>query len=85
MLMVTDFLSLNMYLNTQQKTKIQHELSATTSDHHRRLRRQLHRIEEKISGSVSNIQFCEGLIQYWEGMIAETRGGAEERQRKEGE
>ena len=75
-----------MLLNTQEKTKIQHELSAATSDHHRRqLQQQLHRIEEKISEYVRAIQTCEGWIQGWEGRIAETRGGAEERQRKEGE
>ena len=73
-------------MNTQEKTKIQHELSAATSDHLRRqLQEQLHRIEEKISENVRRIQDCEKSIQYWEGIIAERRGEAEERQRKEGE
>ena len=75
-----------MLLNTQEKTKIQHELSATTSNHHRRqLQEQLHRIEEEISGNISSILNCESNIQFWEMEIAEIRGGAEERQRKEGE
>ena len=75
-----------MLLNTQEKTKIQHKLSAATSDHHRRqLQEQLHRIEEKISGSVSEIQNCEEWIQRWEREIAEIQGEAEERQRKKGE
>ena len=75
-----------MLLNTQEKTEIQHKLSTATSDHNRRqLQQQLHIIEEKISRNVSEIQRCEGLIQDWERMIAEIRGGAEERQRKEGE
>ena len=61
-------------------------LSAATSDDYRRqLQEQLIGIEKEIKENVSEIQYQEGGIQYGEREIARIRGGAEERQRKEGE
>ena len=73
-------------LTKQEKAGLQHELSIVTSDHHRRqLEGQLTAVEKRISESVYYIQGCEELIQNYKTQIARKRGGAEERQRKEGE
>ena len=75
-----------IFVSKQEKSQLDKQLSGDISDHHRRqLVDELERVEEKISACVSEIQFDEGRIQDFESEIAKTRGGAEERQRKEGE
>ena len=83
----THLLSIIVCINIlpQKKAEIQHELSATSDHQRRQLEQELSTIEWKISDSVQRVQNCEENIQILEWEIAETRGGAEERQRKEGE
>ena len=70
----------------QERTEIQHKLSTSTSDHHKRqLEKQLTDVEIRIHENAREVQQCKQFIQYNERGIAEIRGGAEERQRKEGE
>ena len=71
---------------TQERTEIQHKLSTSTSDHHRRqLEQQLTDVEERVRENAEEVQRCKELIQVCERTIAVIRGGAEEKQRKEGE
>ena len=56
-----------------------------SDNHKRQLEDELKRVEGEISQCVSAIQRDEEWIQHWESEIVETRGGAKERQRKEGE
>ena len=73
-------------LTNQERTELQHKLSTSTSDHDRRqLEQQLTDVEERIRENAEKVQQCKELIQEYESEIAEIRGGAEERQRKEGE
>ena len=74
------------FLFTQEKTGLEFKLSIATNDLFRRqLKEQLLVVEKKISDSFSRVQAYERLIQGNKKGIAETRGGAEERQRKKGE
>ena len=78
-------LMFNLFTN-QERTELQHKLSTSTSDHHRRqLEQQLTHVEEKIRISAKEVQYYKEWIQNYGRWIAETQGGAEERQRKEGE
>ena len=78
-------LMFNLFTN-QERTEIQHKLSTSTSDRHRReLEEQLTDVEKRVHEKAEEVQRCERLIQNDERAIAEIRGGAEERQRKEGE
>ena len=75
-----------VYFTNQERTEIQHKLSTSTSDRHRReLEQQLTDVEKRIRKRAEEVQRYKELIQYDEREIAEIRGGAEERQRKEGE
>ena len=75
----------NLFTN-QERNEIQHKLSTSTSDRHRReLENQLTDVEERIRENAEEVQRCKEFIQDYEREIAEIRGGAEERQRKEGE
>ena len=75
----------NLFAN-QERTELQHKLSTSTSDHHRRqLDTQLTDVEERIRENASEVQLYKRLVQDYERAIARIRGGAEERQRKEGE
>ena len=78
-------LMFNLFTN-QERTEIQHKLSTSTSDRHRReLEWQLTGVEERIRVSAREVQQSKELIQDDERSLARIRGGAEERQRKEGE
>ena len=78
-------LMFNLFTN-QERTELQHKLSTSTSDRHRReLEQQLTDVEERIRESAGKVQRCKEVIQFNERRIAEMRGRAEERQRKEGE
>ena len=75
----------NLFTN-QERTEIQHKLSTSTSDHHRReLEKQLTDVEERIRENAEEVHRWKEWIHDNERTIAEIRGGAEERQRKEGE
>ena len=78
-------LMLNLFTN-QERTELQHKLSTSTSDRHRReLEQQLTDVEKRIRESAKEVQRYKEWIQEGEREIAEIRGGAEERLRKEGE
>ena len=78
-------LMFNLFTN-QERTEIQHKLSTSTSDRHRReLEQQLTDVEKRVREIAEEVQQYKELIQDDEWAIAEIRGGAEERQRKEGE
>ena len=75
-----------VYFTNQERTEIQHKLSTSTSDRHRReLEQQLTDVGVRIRESAKEVQECKEMIQVNERVIAKIRGGAEERQRKEGE
>ncbi len=70
----------------QRRAALQQRLSGDITDQDRRqLQGELEVVEENIKKCVSLIQECEGWIHRNENNIAKTRGGAEERQRNEGE
>ncbi len=72
----------------QRKAALKQRLSDDITDQDRRqLQGELEEVEEKIKECVSRIQWYiyEERIHAWQNVIAETRGGAEKRQRKEGE
>ncbi len=70
----------------QRRAALQQRLSGDITDQDRRqLQGELEEVEEKIKFCVSEIQKYERLIHVNEKWIAKIRGGAEERQRKEGE
>ncbi len=70
----------------QRRAALQQRLSGDITDQDRRqLQGELEEVEEKIKNCVSPIQSWESAIHLYENYIAETRGRAEERQRKEGE
>ena len=78
-------LTFNLFAN-QERTELQHKLSTFTSDHHRRqLEEQLTRVEERICENARIEQTYEWFILINERAIANIQGGAEERQRNEGE
>ncbi len=72
----------NYSLLPQRKAALQQSLSGDITDQDRR---ELGNVEEKIKHCVSEIQYWERGIHDGETTIARIRGGAEERQRKEGE
>ena len=70
----------------QRRAALQQRLSGDITDQDRRqLQGELEEVEGKIKKCVSGIQVHERLIHDNENTIARIRGGAEERQRKEGE
>ncbi len=70
----------------QRRAALQQRLSGDITDQDRRqLQGELKEVEGKIKNCVSEIKWREGAIHRNENLIAETRGGAEERERKEGE
>ena len=75
-----------IFLLPQRRAALQQRLSGDITDQDRRqLQGELEEVEGKIKQCVSGIQASERDIHRYENAIAEIRGEAEERQRKEGE